>query len=316
MQEFVNLNKDFQNNLSILEDYVKFNRDSEQANYRKFRDIVYGAIINRSYTLWETLVKDLFYEYFQLKKEEYFRSNSIIERYKLHELPSYLFETAVFNLKDERISFELNREILSYTSKNMDMKELNKLFRRIDLNIANNLDNNNELKEAVKHFEVAFENGSLKEDNRTSMGLKRIIQERNLVSHYAHLDEFQGIDILLEWINFYKLLGKILSKYLSLEYVETLNKERQVIGECKNVLSQNILLVDTANGININKNTKIFVYSNNKLVDIVIPQSFRTEDKEVTNITENSKAGIKLETIFEFQTKIKKEYEYCLIKDV
>jgi hypothetical protein len=316
MQEFVSLNKDFQNNLSILEDYVKFNRDSEQAYYRKFRDIVYGAIINRSYTLWETLVKDLFYEYFQLKKDEYFRSNSIIERYKLHELPSYLFESAVFNLKEERISFGLSREILSYTSKNMDMNELNKLFRRIDLNIANTLDNNSELKEAVKHFEVAFENGSLKEDNRTSMGLKRIIQERNLVSHYAHLDEFQGIDILLEWINFYKLLGKILTKYLSLEYVETLNKERQVIGDCKNVLSHNILLVDTANGININKNTKIFVYSNNKLVDIVIPQSFRTEDKEVPNIPENSKAGIKLETIFEFQTKIKKEYEYCLIKDI
>ncbi|WP_058307169.1 HEPN domain-containing protein [Gracilibacillus massiliensis] len=315
MQKFISKYQEFQGNLSTLEDYILFNKDTREANYREYRDIVYGAIINRGYALWETFVKDIFYIYFSLKKQDFYENNTIVERYKLHELPSFLFESAVLNIDEERISFDLNKDILSYTSKNMDMKELSRLFKRVDLDIQNKLNNNSELKDAVYSFELAFENGLLKE-NKTSQALKRLIQERNLVSHYAHLDTFQSIDILLEWIKYYKILGKNLSKEVCLEFVKTLDQNKKMIGDCKIVHQRSILLVDIYSEIEIDKNTKLFVYSNNTLIDIVIPKSFRIEDNEVTSVSEHDKAGIKVQTIFEYETNIKKEHKYYVIEGI
>lgn len=316
MQEFISKNEEFQTNLTTLEDFVLFNKDEAKSNYRKYRNIVYGAIINRGYALWETFVKDQFFIYFSLKKEEYYKSETLIGRYRLHELPSYLFEAAVFNLESEQISFNLDKSVLAYTSKNMDMTELSKLFKRIDIDISNKLENDPFLKENSKSIEMPLEEDNSKDVGRTRLALKRIIQERNLVSHSAHIDTFQSPDTLLEWIKFYKLLGKTLSKLLYIEYIETLSTDRKKIGVCKNVVKENVLLVDTASGISIDKKTKIFVYSNKKLIDVVIPQSLKTQDTDVSLITENSKAGIKLETIFQLTTRIKKEYDYCLISEL
>ncbi|WP_054028110.1 HEPN domain-containing protein [Bacillus sp. FJAT-28004] len=312
MQEMLELNVDFQKNLSTLEDYISFNKDNKEANYREYRDIVYGAIINRGYTLWETYVKDLFFSFFTLKKQEYYDNNTLIEKYKLYELPGFLFEAAQFDLANESITFKLNKDIVSFTSKNMDMKEMSKLFKRIEIDIQNKIDNNDELKNAITSFELAFENGLL-EQKKPTQAIKRIIQERNLVSHYAHIDNFQSIDILLEWIRYYKLLGKVLCKTICLEYIKTVDSVKKIIGECKNALGNEILLVDINSEINFDKSTLLYVYSDNKIIDVVIPVSFMVNDNEVSVINSNDKAGIRLKTIFEYNTRIKKEYKYYLI---
>jgi hypothetical protein len=314
MNELIIINKSFQDNLDTLKEYIFFNKEDKEAKFREYRDIIYGAIINRGYTLWESFVKDIFYEYFNLRKKEYYAKNTIIERYRLHELPGFLFEEAFFDIKNERITFNLNKDILSYTSKNMDISELSKLFKRIDIDIQSKLNRDKELDLAVYNFELAFEDGLL-DENKTAQALKRIIQERNLVSHYAHLDSFQSIDILIEWINYFSLLGKALTKILCLEYGKTIDKNKQEIGDCKNVIKQNILLVDTNETITIDKSTKIFVYSNGSLIDIVTPESFKVEDKDVSSVKKSSKAGIKVRTIFENETKVKKEYKYCVLEE-
>ncbi|MCZ0704585.1 hypothetical protein J2T56_003157 [Natronobacillus azotifigens] len=313
MQNFISKYKEFEDNLSTLERYTLFNKNKHEANFREYRDIVYGAIINRGYTLWETFVKDIFYIYFSLKKQDFYENNSIIERYRLHELPSFLFESAILSIDEEKISFDLNKDIVSYTSKNMDINELSKLFKRVDIDIQHKLNNISELKDAVYSFELAFDNG-LFHENKTSQALKRLIQERNLVSHYAHVDTFQSIDILLEWIKYYKLLGKNLSKEVCLEFVRTFDQSKKIIGNCKTVLKNNILLVDIYSEIEIDLKTKLYVYSNNSLIDIVIPKSFKVEENEVSSVSEHDKAGIKVETIFEYETNIKKEHKYFVIE--
>ncbi|KAA2302516.1 hypothetical protein FY526_19415, partial [Clostridioides difficile] len=121
VQVFITDNEEFQKNLNILVDYIQFNKNNQDAHYREYRDIVYGAIINRGYSLWETFVKDIFFTFFTLKKTEFYQKNTIIEKYRLHELPGFLFEQALFDINQEQISFRLNKQILSYTSKNMDM---------------------------------------------------------------------------------------------------------------------------------------------------------------------------------------------------
>jgi len=313
MQGLIFKYDEFKKHLLILNEYVLFNKKEKEAQYREYRDIIYGAIINRGYSLWETYVKDIFYEYFTLKKDEYYKENTLIEKYKISELPGFLFEEAIFNEKDESIMFKLSKEILSYTSKNMDMNEMSKLFKRLDIEIKNKLDNNEELCEAVSLFEISFENGLLN-DNKTTQGLKRLIQERNFVSHYAHIDEFQDLDILLEWINFYMLLGKTLCKAICLEYIRSLNCHNNIIGNCNNALTKkNILLIDIESEIKVDKTSLLYVYSNDVLIDILKPISFQVGDSSVEFVQAGDKAGINVKTIFDNKTKLRKEYKYCII---
>ncbi|WP_270167710.1 HEPN domain-containing protein [Paenibacillus sp. SYP-B4298] len=316
MQAFISENIEFQKNLDVLVKYIEFNKNNQSANYGEYRDIVYGAIINRGYTLWESFVKEIFFIYFSLKKVEFYDNNTIIEKYRINELPGFLFEQALFDKQQEKISFQLNKSILTFTSKNIDMSELAKLFKRVDLDVQAELNNNLELKHAVLTFDVAFENGLL-EENKPTQALKRLIQERNLVSHYAHIDQFQSIDILLEWVKYYKLLGKILSKVICLEYVRTIETDKKEVGECKNVLSNNLILLDTAPQVEIKMSTKIYIYnSSNKLIDIVIPKSFMVENKVVETVPEMSKAGIKVESVFDSGLKYSEGHKYYIMANV
>lgn len=316
MQKLIFKYEEFKKHLLNLKEYVVFNKQEKEANYRGYRDIVYGAIINRAYTLWETYIKDIFYEYFLLKEEDYLKDKTLIERYKINELPGYLFEEAMFNKEHGSIMFKLNREIISYTSKNMDMSEMVKLFKRVDIEIKNKLDSNKELSDAVSLFEISFEDGLLNE-NKITQGLKRLIQERNFVSHYAHIDEFQDLEILLEWINFYILLGKYLCKVICLEYAKSLDSNKFTIGKCNNALThKKVLLIDIDNEIKIDKKTLIYVYRNNEIIDILLPISFYVEDKEVEFVQANDKAGIGVKTIFDFDTKINKDYKYYIMKNI
>jgi hypothetical protein len=154
-------------------------------------------------------------------------------------------------------------------------------------------------------------------DNKPTQGLKRIIQERNLVSHYANIDSFQNLDILLQWVNFYKLLGKTLCKIICLEYTKTIDSSRKIIGECKKAYpSNNILLIDIGSEIKLDKTSLLYVYSDEALVDIMTPVSFQVENVSVEMVQANSKAGIQVKTIFDYETKVKKEYKYHVIEEV
>ncbi|SDP77473.1 HEPN domain-containing protein [Clostridium gasigenes] len=316
MQDIILKYDEFKKHLLTLKEYVLFNKKEREAKYSDYRDIVYGAIINRGYSLWETYVKDIFYEYFILKKDEYYENNTLIGKYKISELPAYLFEDAILNEKDDIIMFKLNRQVISFTSKNMDMNEMRNLFKKLDIEINNTLDNNMDLNEAVNLFEISFENG-LDKDKKTTQGLKRLIEERNFVSHYAHIDTFQDLEILLEWINFYILLGKTLCKFICLEYVKGLSCNKSIIGECKNALTKrNMLLVDIGDKIKVDKTSLLYVYSNNILIDILKPISFQVEGSDVEFVQAGDKAGINIKTIFDYDEKIRAEYKYYIIENI
>lgn len=308
-----NIHQQYIDNLQSLGKYIEFNKKDENAHYNQFRPIVYGAIINRAYSSWETFTKELFYEFFLLKKQEFIESGTFIKRYKIHELPGYILESLVFDSENESFNLKVSKELLVFTSKNIELKELNSLYRKIDINILNHIGASMELESFVEEKELPLAND--RDDINIARALKYIILERNRTSHNSAIDDYLDVDMLEEWIVFFQHLGFLVYEKVLLFYIEgVVSTEKKGIGECKGIIQSTIGCFDIEDNTYIDQNTPIFVFrgssADEELVDVLYAESFKVENISKDFIEGLDKAGCNFKSLIYEVPKIKKHYKY------
>ncbi|QBJ66773.1 hypothetical protein C3496_10460 [Bacillus anthracis] len=310
--------KEYEENLQALKSYIEFNKENESAHYNQFRSIVYGAIINRAYSLWETFSKELFFKYYSLRKKDFIKDKTFISRYKIHELPAYLLEKANYDELNETMSLALSKEILVFTGKNVELNELNKLYNKIDIPINRYIEKSDYIKSFLEEKELPLESAETKEDNKIARSLKFIIKERNKTAHDASIDEYQDMNILEDWIEFFGKLGFVLYESVILYYTnELIHINRVVIGECKTVINSKIGCFDIEENVVVECNNLVFVYKGidlkESLVDILIAESFKVEDEDKDKVESFDKAGIVFKSFLYTEPKIKDNYKYFIL---
>lgn len=306
------------NNLQSLRKYIDFNKENKEAHYKEYRPIVYGAIINRAYSSWETFAKELFYEYFLLKKEEYIGNGTFIRRYKIHELPAYLLENIVFDPGSETFSIKLDKNILVFTNKNIELKELNNLYSKIDVPIINHIEKSEELKILLDEheFPLSIDNS----ENKIARALKYIITERNRTAHNSEIDDYHDMSTLEEWVIFFEKLGFVVFKTILIIYANhMLIDSRVLIGPCKQIVGKTIACFDIEEGCRIKKSDLVYVYRGNddkeELIDILVAKSFKVEGQDKDYVHDHDKAGCNFESIIFAEPKIKVHYKYYIFKN-
>nr|WP_263326067.1 HEPN domain-containing protein [Neobacillus sp. Marseille-Q6967] len=295
---------------------MEFNKKDEGAHYDAYRPIIYGAIINRAYSSWETFSKELFYEYFLLKRQEFIENNTFIKRYKIHELPAYLLENLVFDSENETFNLKINKDLLVFTSKNIELKELNNLFSKIDIQIQRHIEKSDELKQFVEEKALPLSNDRM--EKNVSRALKYVITERNRTAHNSAIDDYFDIPILEDWVTFFEKLGFVVYEKVLLFYFENIVKDnRKYIGDCQRASSENSLCCfDINEEISINKESTIFVFKgetdDDDLVDILTPESFMVEDEIKEFVEGLDKAGCKIKSMLYENPNVKKHYKYYI----
>lgn len=307
------------NNLQSLREYIEFNKKDEGAHYNQFRPIVYGAIINRAYSSWETFSKELFYEYFLLKKDDYIKNDSFIKRYKIQDLPGYILEELIFDKDKETFNLKISKELLVFTSKNVEIKELHSLYKKIDIDIMKHIDGERELRTFVSDRQLPLANIDTSELN-ISRALKYIISERNRTAHNAAIDDYLDIDILEEWVLFFEKLGLSIYEKVALFYLEEINLGKKVlIGPCQQVIKDSIGCFDIAKDVYIDKNVPIFIfkgeYPNESLVDVVYVKGFMVEGLVRESVKDFDKAGCEFTSIIFSTPRVKENYKYYIFNN-
>ncbi len=201
----------------LLEDYVCQNdklieyinklQTTDKEYYRDNQEILYVGIVNRTYSLWETFCKDLAYEYYKRIKTKLMEKGELVHKLKLNELPGYIVEEGI--ILDDRISYEIKRDFITYTSKNIGFEELKRLFLRFDVNVEN-LQGNPVIRKYLEKNSFYFGIEDFSKDYlKTAM--KNLTDERNMVSHFSSIDEYQELRNIVAWAEFCKLLARELT---------------------------------------------------------------------------------------------------------
>lgn len=294
---------------------MEFNKKDEGAHYNQYRPIVYGAIINRAYSSWETFTKELFYEYFLLKRQEFIENETFVKRYKIHELPAYLLENLVFDTVNETFNLKVNKDLIVFTSKNIELKELNNLYSKVDIKISNHIENSKDLEDFVKERELPL--GTDRQEVNIARALKYIIAERNRTAHNSAIDDYLDMGILEEWVTFLEKIGFLVYEKVLLFYLTNIVKEnRNFIGDCQQIVNNDVGCFDIKEGIDINKETSIFVFKGeegvDELVDILTVESFMVEGESRDFVKEYDKAGCKFKSVLYETPNIRKNYRYYI----
>jgi hypothetical protein len=294
----------YQNYISRFDDLKKFIEYLER--HRKYynlnREILYAGVVSRCYSLWETFNKNIVFEYYQKIKEELITSGQLIQKLKLNELPAFIVEEGNYNRENNYVYYELKEEFITFTSKNMEINQMTTLFDRVNIKIKEKLVNNKNINSVIEENPSAF-NIDLVDDNALKKSLKMIIDERNIISHYATIDEYKDLSYIKGWIKLYMTLLQEIIKSVGFEL--SIKDYFSQIGEFKNYLTQNnILCIDLYDKIQIKKSSLIGIVRNGSMTDIVIPLSFKIDEIEQQNASANDKVGIKLKSYFNHEVRI------------
>ncbi|MBE5977916.1 MAG: hypothetical protein E7249_02125 [Paenibacillaceae bacterium] len=305
MNDIIELRDEFLKQINKLLNYVKLLNDDEKAYYRNNQEILYVGIINRSYSLWETFNKDLLYAYYLLMKDTLIREGNLVQRLKLYELPGYIFEDGTYDNIKNSINFELKKDFITYTGKNMDTSQLKSLYGRFDIKIDNKLANSKVIREFLTDKESLFQINDINKSH-VDQALSRLIQERNIVSHYSTIDDYQNLETVKIWIEFYQVVAKELSKIVCCNYLNTVCTNAEQLGKYVGFYKKkNLLLIDVNSDIAVTNNSYIGLANQDTLEQVLIPVSFMVNDNCVEQVTKNDKAGIQLLSIFDNEWNIK-----------
>lgn len=308
MINFTKLYKETANQFENLENFINHIKN-EREYYSRNREILYTGIINRCYSLWETYNKNMVYNYYVKVKDKLIESNELIEKLRLHELPGYIVEQGKFHPTDNYVYYDLKEELITYTSKNMDINQLNTLYDRVGIEIVENLYSNADVK---KFFSKQTNN--FHTDSRLKKELKDIIAERNRTAHFASIDEYKDLSFIEEWINLYKLLIREITIIICNEIVKNEELFRNNIGEFKKYIkNSNVICIDLHDNVYINKNSVLGIVKNNKLVDIVKITNFQIDNDDKDEARGNEKVGIKIISYFDKTINITEKNEIILL---
>lgn len=308
MINFTNLYKETITQFENLENFINHIKN-EHEYYSVNREILYTGVINRCYSLWETYNKNAVYYYYLKVKDKLIESNKLIEKLKLHELPGYIVEQGKFHPKDNYVYYDLKEELITYTSKNMDINQLNTLYDRVGINILENLYSNTD----IKYF-LSNQTGDFNKDIELKKALKDIIIERNSTAHSASISTYKNLSFIEDWIKLYKLLIREITIIICNEIAKNQELFEKTIGEYKKyVKHMNVICLDLYDDVYIDRNSLLGIVKNNKMVDIVKAISFQIDNNNKNEARGNEKVGIKLVSYFDKTINITENNKIILL---
>lgn len=312
MDEIIALLEEYVNQNDKLLKYINKLIKDEREYYRENQEILYIGIVNRIYSLWETFCKDIAYEYYGKIKKQLWDKGELVHKLKLNELPGYIVEEGV--VSDNRISYEIKRDFITYTSKNIDFDELKKLFSRFDVNI-DELKKNQSIKEYMKDKSYVFELNDM-DDGCLNKAMKKLTNERNMVSHFSSIEQYQDLGNIIYWAELCKILARGLCEIIASSIVEIVDNTPTKLGDFKKFLKdKSVLCVDVSSGAKVDYKSIIYTKRKGKIINIYRPISFMVNDVKVEAITENDNAGIELKPLVKNNTVIVKKDEIYVMKE-
>lgn len=296
MDEFLLLLKDYLAQNEKLIQFISNLQGSEKEYYRENQEILYVGIVNRTYSLWETFCKDIVFEYYKRIKDQLLEKGELVQRLKLNELPGYIVEQGT--IVDNRISYEITREYITYTSKNIGFEELKALFMRFDVKVEE-LKSNQAIRDYLEDNGLYFGVEDFKSDY-LKIAMKSLTDERNVVSHYSSIYEYRELKMIISWVQFYKVIAQELTGIIIRKLIEELDTKPQKLGSfVKYFSNKHLLCIDVSTGASANSESIIYTKKNNKVKNVYKPLSFMVENNKVNSIKEDDKAGIMLNPLIE-----------------
>ncbi len=297
-----------QNNKLI--EFISNMQGVDKEYYRDNQEILYVGIVNRTYSLWETFCKDVVFEYYQRIKEQLHEKGDLVRKLKLNELPGYIVEQGT--ITDNRISYEIKKEYITYTSKNIGFDELKKLYSRFDVDVEE-LQSNKVIRAFLEENSFYF---GIEDFTKAYLktAMENLTDERNVVSHYSSIDEYKDLTIIVKWVQFCQITAReLISQIIRLLIEKTDIKHRRLGSFVMFIKNGPILCVDVSTGAFADEKSIIYTKKNNKIKNVYRPKSFKVDEKDVESIGDNDKAGILLEPIVETNTAISKNDEIYVI---
>lgn len=296
MDEIIELLDEYLKQYDQVIEYVNLMNSEDIEYYRKHQEILYVGIVNRTYSLWETFCKDLVYKYYLQNKEELLSKGELVKRLRLNELPGYIVETG--RIQDEAILYDLKKEYITYTSKNIGSNELKNLFDRFGVDVLDSLKSATSIKSHLENNNEYFGISDFRQDY-LKIAISKLTDERNKVSHSSSIDEYQRLEDIKEWAVFLQLLSKELTMIVCKKIIDNNRDALNSVGKYKKFYKgSQVLCIDIANNVHIDKKSLLVIRRSDKVLALLKPESFQVNDTNKDSVTANDPAGIKFKVLF------------------
>lgn len=298
MINFINENeKRLEHRFNKIIEYIEFLSDFGRGGqfYHDYKSIIYPSIINSIYVSFENDIKQLFLSYYKvLKQQTDFSSTFNVKFLSWNSIPGYILEEfTLLDIESNSLKLDLTDEVMSFTSKNMNLEEIQQLFARIGINSAKiGTSISNGIKLMDEYSEVL---SWVEPDKRSSPKelLKAFIRMRNATSHsLLQVDEYEDIRNFKEIMQFLKEIYSI----LFLITVEEAKNSIYKLDEFKAVnyfKSCTIIAMDNTEGLDLTCESKILNFGKNglEILDIV---SLKSENQPIKSTAGYHKIGIEV----------------------
>lgn len=295
MDEIIELLDEYLRQTDQVIEYVNQLTGEEREYYRKHQEILYVGIVNRTYSLWETFCKDLVYKYYLQIKEELLSRGELVKKLRLNELPGYIVETG--RIQDEAILYDLKKDFITYTTKNIGSAELKNLFDRFGVEVGS-LKSTHSIKEHLKDNNEYFDISDFRQDF-LKIAMSKLTEERNKVSHSSSIVEYQRLEDIRGWAVFFQLLSKELTMIVCKKIIDNNRDALNNVGKYQKFYNgPQVLCIDIGNNVQIDKKTLLVIKRSDNIIALLKPESFEVNDIDKESVVANDPAGIKFKALF------------------
>lgn len=296
MDEIFELLDDYLRQTDQVIGYINQLSGEEIEYYRKHQEILYVGIVNRTYSLWETFCKELVYKYYLQIKEELLSRGELVKKLRLNELPGYIVETG--RIQDEAILYDLKKDFITYTSKNIGSNELKNLFDRFDVDVLDSLKSTNSIRMHLENNNEYFGISDFSQDF-LKIAMSKLTEERNKVSHSSSIDEYQRLEDIREWAVFFQLLSKELTMIVCKKIINNNRDALNIAGKYQKFYkTPQVLCIDVANNVQIDKKSLLVIMRSDNVLALLKPESFQVNNIDKDSVVANDPAGIKFKALF------------------
>lgn len=296
MDEIIELLDEYLRQTDQVIEYVNKLTGEEREYYRKHQEILYVGIVNRTYSLWETFCKNLVYKYYLQIKEELVLRGELVKRLRLNELPGYIVETG--RIQDEAILYDLKKDFITYTTKNIGSNELKNLFDRFGVDVLASLNSTTSIKKHLEDNNEYFGISDFSQDY-LKIAMSKLTEERNKVSHSSSIDDYQRLEDIKEWAVFFQLLSKELTMIVCKKIIDNNRDALNNVGKYKKFYKRpQVLCIDIANNVQIDKKTLLVIKRLDNIIALLKPESFKVNEIDKDSVIANDPAGIKVKALF------------------
>lgn len=273
----LNLYSEYCKKLYSIEELIHHYIDDRE-NYSRFNEIIHNSIISSIYSSWEYFSKELMYYFFEVKKSDILTPDHIKEHFNFGSFPPYVKVDYSYIETTNSFSLNIDKSIINFTNRNIDLQNLNDLFKKVRINNINDLVSNINLNSYIDRHQLEMERDGHSKVERV---IKAIVNLRNEISHNGSVVQLLDLNLLKDELLFFVLLSKqLILLALDSSFKNEIQSFRDLSDNYKFYAKHESLAFDLKFQGTINKETKVLVFSDGKLSDIVKINSIK-----VTNST-------------------------------